>query len=240
MVPALFLFASLVNDVRTLLAHHDFATADRVVRTYEAQAGATPEAAAALSFLARGELDAHNYDQADTYADETRKLTDQLLRTRKLDSDPWLPLALGASIEVHAQSLAARGERSEAVLYLRQQLKLGLPFDAREEQGVNARGLIGRGPRDRVHDKPHIFIGLQGRRLVLELGAVLLLEFRIDILNFLPRGIDGIRIDEALGRLPGWIAHWKEMVEDKDTKIGRLRQIYTGEKTRHYVPIEQR
>src|SRR5205814_3436292 len=44
----------------------------------------------------------------------------------------------------------------------------------------------------------------------------------------------------ALGRLPGWIAHWKEMVEDKDTKIGRPRQIYTGEKTRRYVPIDQR
>ena len=44
----------------------------------------------------------------------------------------------------------------------------------------------------------------------------------------------------ALGRLPGWIAHWKEMVEDPTTKIGRPRQIYTGEKLRHYVPIEQR
>jgi citrate synthase len=44
----------------------------------------------------------------------------------------------------------------------------------------------------------------------------------------------------ALGRLPGWIAHWKEMVEDKDTKIGRPRQIYVGEKIRHYVPIDQR
>jgi citrate synthase len=44
----------------------------------------------------------------------------------------------------------------------------------------------------------------------------------------------------ALGRLPGWIAHWKEMVEDKDTKIGRPRQIYTGERVRHYVPIDQR
>nr|MBA2544421.1 citrate (Si)-synthase [Deltaproteobacteria bacterium] len=44
----------------------------------------------------------------------------------------------------------------------------------------------------------------------------------------------------ALGRLPGWIAHWKEMVEDKDTKIGRPRQIYTGEKQRKYVPMEQR
>ena len=44
----------------------------------------------------------------------------------------------------------------------------------------------------------------------------------------------------ALGRLPGWIAHWKEMVEDRDTKIGRPRQIYTGEPVRHYMPIEQR
>ena len=44
----------------------------------------------------------------------------------------------------------------------------------------------------------------------------------------------------ALGRLPGWIAHWKEMVEDKETKIGRPRQIYTGEKARKYVPIETR
>ncbi|MGE0869802.1 MAG: citrate synthase [Kofleriaceae bacterium] len=44
----------------------------------------------------------------------------------------------------------------------------------------------------------------------------------------------------ALGRLPGWIAHWKEMVEDKDTKIGRPRQIYTGATVRKYVPIEQR
>jgi len=44
----------------------------------------------------------------------------------------------------------------------------------------------------------------------------------------------------ALGRLPGWIAHWKEMVEDPQTKIGRPRQIYTGEKVRHYVPIESR
>ena len=44
----------------------------------------------------------------------------------------------------------------------------------------------------------------------------------------------------ALGRLPGWIAHWKEMVDDKDTKIGRPRQIYVGEKIRKYVPIGER
>jgi citrate synthase len=44
----------------------------------------------------------------------------------------------------------------------------------------------------------------------------------------------------ALGRLPGWIAHWKEMIESPATKIGRPRQIYTGPTHTHYVPIEQR
>ena len=44
----------------------------------------------------------------------------------------------------------------------------------------------------------------------------------------------------ALGRLPGWIAHWKEMMEDPSTKIGRPRQIYTGATLRSYVPIEGR
>jgi citrate synthase len=44
----------------------------------------------------------------------------------------------------------------------------------------------------------------------------------------------------AIGRMPGWIAHWKEMMDDPTTKIGRPRQIYTGELIRDYVPIEKR
>jgi citrate synthase len=44
----------------------------------------------------------------------------------------------------------------------------------------------------------------------------------------------------ALGRLPGWIAHWKEMSEDTSTKIARPRQIYTGPTSRDYVPISAR
>ena len=44
----------------------------------------------------------------------------------------------------------------------------------------------------------------------------------------------------ALGRLPGWIAHWKEMLEDPSTKIGRPRQIYTGPVETDYTPIEER
>jgi citrate synthase len=44
----------------------------------------------------------------------------------------------------------------------------------------------------------------------------------------------------AIGRLPGWIAQWKEMMEDPDRKIGRPRQIYTGPVQRPYVPLEKR
>ncbi|EHQ05301.1 MAG: citrate synthase [Leptonema illini] len=44
----------------------------------------------------------------------------------------------------------------------------------------------------------------------------------------------------ALGRMPGWIAQWKEMIEDPTTKIGRPRQIYTGAAHRTYVPLDQR
>ncbi len=44
----------------------------------------------------------------------------------------------------------------------------------------------------------------------------------------------------AIGRLPGWIAQWREMIEDPATKIGRPRQIYTGPTERDYVGIESR
>ena len=44
----------------------------------------------------------------------------------------------------------------------------------------------------------------------------------------------------AMGRLPGWIAHWREMIEDPQTKIGRPRQVYTGATERSYVPLENR
>ena len=44
----------------------------------------------------------------------------------------------------------------------------------------------------------------------------------------------------ALGRLPGWIAQWREMIEDPDTKIGRPRQVYTGATERKYVGLDAR
>ena len=44
----------------------------------------------------------------------------------------------------------------------------------------------------------------------------------------------------AMGRLPGWIAQWREMMTDPDSRIGRPRQVYTGPRERAYVPLESR
>jgi citrate synthase len=44
----------------------------------------------------------------------------------------------------------------------------------------------------------------------------------------------------ALGRSVGWIAQWKEMIEDENQRIARPRQRYTGSQIRSYVPLDER
>src|SRR6266568_1222129 len=56
--------------------------------------------------------------RAEAAAKETYELSLELLKKRNLDDEPTLPIGLGAAIEVQAQVLAARGQRTEAVMYL--------------------------------------------------------------------------------------------------------------------------
>jgi citrate synthase len=44
----------------------------------------------------------------------------------------------------------------------------------------------------------------------------------------------------ALGRLPGWLAQWEEMITDREQKIARPRQVYVGKAERAYVPMAKR
>ena len=76
----------------------------------------------AVSWLGRGSLAAKSYDNAYKYAEQARELSLEQLKRRKLDAETHLPLALGASIEVQAHVLAAKGERGEAVAFLRREL----------------------------------------------------------------------------------------------------------------------
>jgi citrate synthase len=44
----------------------------------------------------------------------------------------------------------------------------------------------------------------------------------------------------AIGRLPGWIAQWKESMDDPQWRISRPRQVYIGPNVTHYIPMEER
>ncbi len=52
--------------------------------------------------------------------------------------------------------------------------------------------------------------------------------------------LDMFTVMFAIGRMPGWIANYKEVMEDPESRISRPRQIYTGPTQRDYLPIEQR
>lgn len=115
--------ATLVDNVRESIARNDLPRATEMIRSYRASKGVTPEAVEALSWMARAELAQKNVVQADKYAQETYKLSQDQLKSHPLARDPNLQIALGAAIEVEANVLVTRGQRTEAVTYLQDQLK---------------------------------------------------------------------------------------------------------------------
>jgi citrate synthase len=52
--------------------------------------------------------------------------------------------------------------------------------------------------------------------------------------------IDMFTVMFAIGRMPGWIANYKEILDDPDARIYRPRQVYEGPIENHYVPVEER
>ena len=124
----------------------DLAAADREVRALRAREGSTPQVAAAFSALARAALAAKQWDLADSYAAETRKIALPLLAARRIDSDPFLPTAVGAYIEVHAHVLAGRGDIPGALSFLDQQLKAwgATSIAERIRKNVNLLSLEGK------------------------------------------------------------------------------------------------
>jgi thiol-disulfide isomerase/thioredoxin len=136
----------VIGDVREAIADRDFAHAEKYIQNYRARNGVTPELLEALSWLGRGELDANQYDQAERSAAETRKLALQELAKRRMDDERHLPIALGASIEIHAQVLAARGARGEAIVFLRHELDAyrNTSIATRIQKNINLLSLEGK------------------------------------------------------------------------------------------------
>ncbi|MEO8129008.1 MAG: redoxin family protein [Bryobacteraceae bacterium] len=138
--------AELVADVRVLGAQGEFAKAVGIIQSYEKDRGQTPESILALSWLGRAALAQKRYDQADEFATETYKKAQVALKKRPLDREPSLPLALGASLEVQAQVLAAKSQRTEAVLLLETELKkyANTSIHARIRKNINLLSLEGK------------------------------------------------------------------------------------------------
>jgi thiol-disulfide isomerase/thioredoxin len=112
---------NLIQQVRAVINKGDLSGAEAVAAAYRKDKGITPEYLEAYSWLGRGALAERKYDQAEQYALDTYDLCLDALKTRKMDDEPRLPIAIGAAIEVRAQVQAARGNRSEAVYFLRRE-----------------------------------------------------------------------------------------------------------------------
>jgi thiol-disulfide isomerase/thioredoxin len=139
-------WAGIVEDVRTALAQNNFSAADAYLNSYRSKNGVTPEYIEAYSWMGRGALNAREYDQAGAYAKQAGEMARELLKQRALDAEPRLPLALGAAIEVQAQTLAARGQRTQAVAVLQTALRTYGATSIRErlQKNLNLLSFEGR------------------------------------------------------------------------------------------------
>jgi len=137
---------NVVTQVRQALSQGDLAQADSLVNFYRRLNGDTPEVIEAFSWLGRAELSAGQLDRALDNAEETRKLVSYRLKTHKLDSDPHLALALGAALEVEAQILIERHQRTEAVSLLQEAIRAyqGTSVVGRLRKNLNLLTLTGK------------------------------------------------------------------------------------------------
>lgn len=137
---------SILADVRKAINAGDLAGAQRVVEQNRPQGAVTPEWLEAQSWLGRGALFAKKLDEAERHAARTKQLALELLKTRKLDDERRLPIALGAAIEVRGQVLAARGDRAAAIEYLQDELARykGTSIVTRIQKNINLIGLEGK------------------------------------------------------------------------------------------------
>jgi Thiol-disulfide isomerase and thioredoxins len=168
------LCAELVPEVRLAIANGDFQTAQAYIDEYRAKRGVTPEMLEALSWMGRGALAARKLDEAEKHAAKTYSLVQQQLKSRPLDAEKRLPIALGAAIEVRAQVMSARGERAEAVQYLRRELERyrGTSIQTRIQKNINLLSLEGKPVPDLemkeyLGTKPVSLSSLKGKPVLL-------------------------------------------------------------------------
>lgn len=178
LIPAL-LFASagwagIVSDVGAAMAQGNFRLGDALVARYRTQYGVTPEMIEAVSWLSRGALATRQLDLAEAYAKQTEALVGEQLKKHLLDSDPHLPVALGAAIEVRGLALNARGQRSDAIAYLQTELAVyrATSIRTRIQKNINLLSLEGKlapalEEREFLGSKPAPLASLKGKPVLL-------------------------------------------------------------------------
>jgi len=164
----------VVAEVRAAVNARDLDRAEAVFTKHRHERGDVPEVLEALSWLGRGALADGQLDRADRYAREAQQLAVQSLGSRALDGEPRLATAIGAAIEVQAQVRGQRGQRSDAVYFLRRQLEIykDTSIHKRIQKNVNLLSLEGqRAPAlDRsefIGSPPPTLEALKGKVLVL-------------------------------------------------------------------------
>lgn len=169
----------IVANVQLLLKHGDLTSAEALVAQYRRLYGDTPEAMDALSWLARGELAASHLSRTWQDAGQVIRAAKIAVSTRKLDKEPYLPLALGAAYEIQAAVLVHRHEGARALTLLESALHTwhGTSIEDRLQQGINLLTLEGRpAPLLRMPD----WIGRRPSPQTAWRGRVVLLYFWAD------------------------------------------------------------
>jgi thiol-disulfide isomerase/thioredoxin len=167
-------WAGIIEDVRGALAQNSFPTAEAELQAFQARNGVTPEYIEAYSWMARAALSARDYDQASAYAKQTKAMALEQLKQRALDAEPHLPLALGAAIEVQSQTLAARGQRTQAIAILQSALRTygNTSIRARLQKNLNLLGFEGKAApalhgEQFLGAKPPVLAALKGSPVLL-------------------------------------------------------------------------
>ena len=232
-------FADVIYDVRIAIAQNNLAAANSELETYRSQHGVDPSYLEAQSWLARGYLSANQLDQAEMLGKQTESQAHQLLQHRALDAEPHLPLALGAALEVQAQTLALRGQTSQAAAFLRRSLSTygSTSIRSRLQKNLNMLGMAGQ-PAPALNVVQ--YIGIRPTPLAELKGAPVLLFFwahwcsdckqegRVITELISEFGGRGLKI-EAPTQLYGYAAYG-------DSASPKDELAYIGRSWQHYYP----